>query len=140
MSCDRFPLSFNEGTLQHGEAAEAGGEFVFDAETHKVIAFLVAFRKKRAETFSRGYFSDPAWDILLDLADAETTGNALSVTQLGLDNSCPTATIIRHVNKLAQDGFIIRRKDGYDRRRTHVMLSDRGRSFLQKCARFDRKF
>ena len=138
MSCDRYPLGFNEVSLQLSEADEAISQFIFDTETRKIINILVAFRKKRAEVFSSGYFSDPAWDILLDLAEAESTGSALCVTQLGLDNSCPTATIIRHVNNLVQDGFIIRRKDGFDRRRTHVMLSERGRSFLQKCAKIEK--
>ena len=139
MTSDRYTLGFNEASLHKSEADEAIGQFVFDTETRKVINFLVAFRKKRADVFSSGYFSDPAWDILLDLADAESNGNALCVTQLGLDNSCPTATIIRHVNKLVEDGFIIRKKDGYDRRRTHVMLSERGRSLLQKCAKIENK-
>ena len=139
MSCDRYPLEFKEETSHLSEADEAIGHFIFDAESRKIINVLVAFRKKRAEVFSAGYFSDPAWDILLDLADAEISGSALCVTQLGLDNSCPTATIIRHINKLLKDGFIIRRKDGYDCRRTFVMLSERGRSFLQKSATIQHK-
>ena len=139
MSCDRYPLGFNEASLQLSEADEAIGQFIFDEDTRKIINILVAFRKKRAEVFSSGYFSDPTWDILLDLADAETSGSALCVTQLGLDNSCPTATIIRHVNNLMKDGFIIRRKDGYDRRRSFVMLSERGRNFLQECTKIEQK-
>ena len=84
------------------------------------------FRARRNALFPQGYFTDPAWDILLDLYAAHCAGRAISTTGLGLAAGVPQTTMLRHLNELVRDGLAIRVNDPRDRRRVFVELTDAG--------------
>jgi DNA-binding MarR family transcriptional regulator len=88
-------------------------------------------RRIRNAQFPRGYFSDVAWDILLDVDRAESDGLECAVTDIAVEAKIPLATILRYLKKLESDGFIKRSPDIKDRRRVLVSLSDHGRTSLK---------
>lgn len=99
---------------------------------------LVAARADREAIFQAGLFSDPAWDMLLDLAVAEATGRVSSVTSLCIASGAPTTTALRRIDDLKDAGLIDRTPDPADRRRILVKLTALGRermeAFVQKQA------
>lgn len=92
----------------------------------------IALRRVRYRSFPRAYFSDVAWDILLDLHRFEELGDNCVITDIGADTKIPLATIIRYINKMELDGFISRVKDNRDQRRSIVALTERGRNALNR--------
>jgi len=99
---------------------------------------LVAARADRDAIFQAGLFSDPAWDMLLDLAVAEATGRPISVTSLCIASGVPTTTALRRIDDLKDAGLIDRLPDPRDRRRILVELTVQGRdrmeAFVQRQA------
>ncbi|MEP9368227.1 response regulator [Xanthobacter sp. VNH20] len=99
---------------------------------------LVAARADRDAIFQAGLFSDPAWDMLLDLAVAEATGRPISVTSLCIASGVPTTTALRRIEDLKEAGLLDRLPDPGDRRRVLVELTAVGRermeAFVQRQA------
>ncbi len=87
-------------------------------------------RRMRYRYFPRKFFSDVAWDILLDLDKFEEAGVQCAVTDIGVEAQISLATILRYLTKLEKDGFISRRVDKRDQRRSLVALTTLGRSAL----------
>ncbi len=87
-------------------------------------------RRLRNKQFPGGYFSDFAWDILLDLDKAAREGRRFVVSDAGADAGVPLTTAVRYIAKLERDGYIERETDPNDRRRTFVSLTDRGAQAL----------
>jgi CheY-like chemotaxis protein/DNA-binding MarR family transcriptional regulator len=100
---------------------------------------LVAARSDREAIFDAGLFSDPAWEMLLDLAFAEATGRAISVTSLCLASGASTTTALRRIDDLQEAGLLERVPDPADRRRIIVMMTLKGREkmelFVQRQAK-----
>lgn len=92
----------------------------------------IALRRIRNSYFPANYFSDAAWDILLDIDYAERHGLSYSVTDLGVDAGIPLTTTLRYLNKLERDGFVERRADRNDKRRAIVVLTGNGRQALDQ--------
>lgn len=99
---------------------------------------LIAARSDRDAIFQSGLFSDPAWDMMLDLAVAEATGRPISVTSLCIASGAPTTTALRRIDDLKDAGLIDRIPDARDRRRILVQLTHLGRermeAFVQRQA------
>ncbi|WP_238123535.1 MULTISPECIES: response regulator [unclassified Xanthobacter] len=92
---------------------------------------LVAARADRDAIFQSGLFSDPAWDMMLDLAVAEASGRPISVTSLCIASGAPTTTALRRIDDLKDAGLIDRVPDPRDRRRVIVHLTDAGRARME---------
>jgi len=101
-------------------------------------AFLA---QTRAEIVRRRYrrdllpdsqiFSDPAWDILLELFLADGTDTKLSVSAIGLDSGVPPSTVFRWIVVLEGCDLVRRVDDMADRRRHWIYLTKKGKSFMQ---------
>ena len=89
-------------------------------------SYVLRLRKLRSVHFPSGYFADVMWDILLELSEAHRTGRDMSVSDLGLQAGVPSTTAQRYLSMLEQDGFVFRRNDKSDSRRSFVYLSDAG--------------
>ena len=90
--------------------------------SERVLATIKA-RRLRARFFSENLFADPAWDILLDLLQAEVLQVRVSVSSLCGAAAVPATTALRWIKTLTDRGLIVRRADPFDGRRVFVELS-----------------
>jgi DNA-binding MarR family transcriptional regulator len=95
-------------------------------------ALEIELRKARTSYFPTGYFSDAAWDILLDLDNSEFSGFECAVTDVGVAANIPLATTLRYLAKFENDGFVKRTPDSNDHRRSIVSLTDTARNALDQ--------
>ncbi|MGL4540882.1 MAG: hypothetical protein ACRCUI_00050 [Polymorphobacter sp.] len=88
------------------------------------IRALIKARRARDRYFPAELFSDPAWDMMLDLTAARLEGQAVSVSSLCIAAAVPTTTALRWIRSLCETGLFERRIDPGDARRALVQLSD----------------
>jgi CheY-like chemotaxis protein len=93
---------------------------------------LRAVRKVRDRHFPTELFSDPCWEMLLDLYDAQLDEAEVTVSSLGAASGVPLTTALRRMEVLQKHGFIERVVDPDDRRRTIVRLSAAGLAAVEK--------
>lgn len=89
-------------------------------------------RRLREDMFGPELFSDPAWDILLDLYTAEARGERVQVTSLAIAARVPHSTAIRWAGNMTHAGLLDREQDPRDARRIHISLSPRARMLMQE--------
>ena len=82
---------------------------------------------------SADIFSEPAWDIILDIAYNQLHSKHVSVKAACIASHVPASTALRYLSKMEQDGILVRVKDKADRRREFVMLTP---EFMVKLHRF----
>jgi len=88
---------------------------------------LYRLRRQRGTIFGNAeLFSDPAWDILLDLYIAHHENKPVSVSSACIGSASPPTTGLRWLGILATEGLILREADPADQRRVLVRLSARG--------------
>lgn len=80
-------------------------------------------------------FGEPAWDILLDLANASAAGLRISVSSACVGACVPTTTALRWISILEKKGFIEREDDLLDGRRTYITLSRKGLAKMDEYLR-----
>jgi DNA-binding MarR family transcriptional regulator len=83
--------------------------------------------------FDASLFSDPAWDMLLDLMLAHLSGKQVYVTSLCIAAGVPIATAFRRIEDLAAKGLVTKTRDSKDTRRVFVELTEAG---MQKMANY----
>jgi DNA-binding MarR family transcriptional regulator len=100
---------------------------------------VIGVRAARRQFFGGSLFSDPAWDILLELYALRAEQCRVSVSKLCADAEVPGTTAIRWIDKLEAEGLVERDDDPLDRRRVWVSLSDKGAeamdAYLEHIAR-----
>jgi DNA-binding MarR family transcriptional regulator len=89
-------------------------------------------RKLRSTFFGSDLFTDPAWDILLELYAAELGQQRVTVTDVGVAADVPATTALRWLRKLEQDGLVERTNDRFDGRRVWLTLSTKGSSAMRR--------
>ena len=99
------------------------------------LRVLVAARADRDAIFQAGLFSDPAWEMMLDLAVAEASRRPISVTSLCIASGAPATTALRRIDDLEAAGLVTRVPDCRDRRRIIVQLTDLGRERMDAFVR-----
>jgi DNA-binding MarR family transcriptional regulator len=87
------------------------------------VAEAIRDRALRSKHLDGELFSDPAWDMLLDLYRAELAQQRISITSACLASGVPTSTALRWLRILEGRGLIERRRDMLDGRRTFVGLT-----------------
>jgi FixJ family two-component response regulator/DNA-binding MarR family transcriptional regulator len=88
------------------------------------ISALIAARRARANYFDATLFSDPCWDMLLDLMNERLAGKEVAVSSLCIAAGVPQTTGLRRIDDLIRAGLLVRREDPKDRRRVFVDLAD----------------
>lgn len=91
-----------------------------DAETVRAV---IRARRLRARFFSEELFADPAWDMLLDLLQAELAQLRVPVSSLCIAASVPATTALRWIKTMTEQGLFVRRADPHDGRRVFVELA-----------------
>lgn len=105
-------------------------------EPVRAVADLAArMRGRRIDCFPAELFGDPAWDILLSLAQAASEGRVTQASNIGVEASVPLSTSLRRIRDLEDHGLVRRWPDPKDKRREFVELSDVGLKAFQDYAR-----
>lgn len=92
---------------------------------------LRAVRRIRSRYFPSELFSDPCWEMLLDLYDCLLSGQNATVTSLAAASGATTTTAWRRLGALQAHGLIERAEDPEDKRRTIVRLTEAGRQAVE---------
>lgn len=92
----------------------------------------LAERKRRANFFAKVLFSEPGWDMLLELYVAEVSGRQHTVGSLIDVVGNPSTTSIRWINYLEKEKLIEREPHPKDRRVVFIRLTDKARLRLDE--------
>jgi len=77
----------------------------------------------RGRYFDETLFADPAWDMMLDLLQAEIRQHRVPVSSLCIAAAVPATTALRWLKTLVSQGLFLRRADPHDGRRVFVELA-----------------
>src|SRR5688572_10636328 len=91
---------------------------------------IIEARRSRDRHFDRHLFSDPAWDILLELYAAEFAQQRVTISKLCVAAAVPGSTALRWIGTLEKAGLIARDDDPLDGRRVFVSLTEKARRSL----------
>ena len=89
----------------------------------EVVRSAIRARRLRSRYFDEELFADPAWDMLLDLLQAELAQHRVPVSSLCIAAAVPATTALRWIKSMADAGLFVRRADPHDGRRVFVELS-----------------
>lgn len=88
-----------------------------------IVRSVIRARRLRSRYFSEEMFADPAWDMLLDLFQAEIAQLRVPVSSLCIAAAVPATTALRWLKNMVDQGLFIRRADPHDARRVFVELA-----------------
>jgi hypothetical protein len=89
----------------------------------ETVRAVIRARRLRARYFPEDMFADPAWDMLLDLLQAEIAQLRVPVSSLCIAAAVPATTALRWLKTMVSQGIFIRRADPHDGRRVFVELA-----------------
>jgi DNA-binding MarR family transcriptional regulator len=89
----------------------------------ETVRSVIRARRLRARYFSEELFADPAWDMLLDLLQAEIAHLRVPVSSLCIAAAVPATTALRWLKTMVSNGIFIRRADPPAGRRVFVELA-----------------
>lgn len=87
------------------------------------VRTVIRQRTLRHDYFA-GLFSDPAWDMMLDLYLAHLQQNKVSVSSLCIASRVPATTALRWIKVLTDEGLFVREPDRSDTRRIFVVAHE----------------
>ena len=96
------------------------------------VRTVIRARRLRARFFPEHLFADPAWDMLLDLLQAEIAQLRVPVSSLCIAAAVPATTALRWLKTLVQQGLFVRRADPHDGRRVFVELAPEASAALRR--------
>jgi len=89
----------------------------------EAVRSVIRARRLRTRFFAEDLFADPAWDMLLDLLQAEIAQLRVPVSSLCIAAAVPATTALRWLKSMTERGIFVRRADPHDGRRVFVELS-----------------
>ncbi len=89
----------------------------------ETVRAVIRARRLRSRYFAEELFADPAWDMLLDLLQAESSNLRVPVSSLCIAAAVPATTALRWLKTMVEEGIFIRRADPHDGRRVFVELA-----------------
>lgn len=89
----------------------------------ETVRAVIRARRLRARYFPEELFADPAWDMLLDLLQAELSHLRVPVSSLCIAAAVPATTALRWLKTMVQEKLFVRRADPHDGRRVFVELA-----------------
>lgn len=112
------------------EPTQASGDL--PAVSAETVRSVIRARRLRAGYFSEDLFADPAWDMLLDLLQAEIAQLRVPVSSLCIAAAVPATTALRWLKTMTSEGLFIRRADPHDGRRVFVELAPKTSEALRR--------
>ena len=108
-------------------APQRPAQAVNDADVPQVsgdlVRSVIRARRLRSRFFEEDLFADPAWDMLLDLLQAEIAQLRVPVSSLCIAAAVPATTALRWLKTMTDKGLFVRRADPHDGRRVFVELA-----------------
>ena len=98
----------------------------------ETIRSVIRARRLRARYFHEELFADPAWDMLLDLLQAEISHLRTPVSSLCIAAAVPATTALRWLKTMVSQGLFVRRADPHDGRRVFVELAPEASRALRR--------
>jgi DNA-binding MarR family transcriptional regulator len=89
----------------------------------ETVRAIIRARRMRSRYFDEELFADPAWDMLLDLLQAEISKLRVPVSSLCIAAAVPATTALRWLKTMVQQGLFLRSADPHDGRRVFVELA-----------------
>ena len=123
-------LSATPAPAMLGEAPAASGAVPeVSADT---VRSVIRARRLRSRFFPEELFADPAWDMLLDLLQAEIAQLRVPVSSLCIAAAVPATTALRWLKTMTHEGLFVRRADPHDGRRVFVELAPQTSQALRR--------
>ncbi len=101
---------------------------ILDNDDNKLLTVFVSRymenRNLRNKMISQDLFSDPCWDILMDVFSARLNDKNISVSAVATAGNMPHTTGLRYIDTLEKIGYIYRERDDWDGRRIFVKMTD----------------
>jgi DNA-binding MarR family transcriptional regulator len=98
----------------------------------ETVRQVIRTRRLRARFFDEELFADPAWDMLLDLLQAEIAQLRVPVSSLCIAAAVPATTALRWIKTMTDVGLFSRRADPHDGRRVFVELAPSASSAMRR--------
>ena len=89
----------------------------------EIVRKVIRARRLRSRFFEEDMFADPAWDMLLDLLQAEIAQLRVPVSSLCIAAAVPATTALRWLKTMTDKGIFVRRADPHDGRRVFMELA-----------------
>ena len=96
------------------------------------VRSIIRARRLRSRYFPDELFADPAWDMLLDLLQAEIAQLRVPVSSLCIAAAVPATTALRWLKTMTEQGIFVRRADPHDGRRVFVELAPESSRALRR--------
>ena len=93
------------------------------AVSAEAVRGVIRARRLRADHLPADLFADPAWDMLLDLLQAEIVQHRVPVSSLCNAAAVPATTALRWLKTMTERGVVQRRNDPHDGRRVFIELA-----------------
>jgi DNA-binding MarR family transcriptional regulator len=106
-----------------------------DAALGALAAAAYEARRARARYLPKALFSEPAWDMLLELYAADFEGREVATTSLCIASTAPSTTALRYINVLERSGMVERQLSPRDNRVTLIGLTGEGREGMRTYLR-----
>lgn len=113
-----------------GPAHPIGSDAAMGVPTAAQVRRYIVARRER-NLMGEGLFSDPAWDMLLELFASSLEGQEVTVTVACNAAGCPPTTGLRYLRLMHDAGLIHRRDHWRDMRMKVISITDEGRDFVQ---------
>jgi DNA-binding MarR family transcriptional regulator len=84
---------------------------------------IIKARRLRSAYLPADLFADPAWDMLLDLLQAEIVQHRVPVSSLCIAAAVPATTALRWIKAMTDRGLLVRRDDPHDGRRVFIEMA-----------------
>jgi hypothetical protein len=104
-------------------AQSSGAPAVTPQISAAMVRNVIRERRLRSRFFEEELFADPAWDMMLELLEAELSHRRMAVSSLCVGAAVPATTALRWIKSMVEQGLFVRRADPFDGRRVYVELS-----------------
>lgn len=108
------PLSLGKRVSRIAERLAGGATDVAGPPAEELVGRVIHARHLRFHYFPENLFGEPAWEVLLELLQAQIEGRTVTVTALSEAAGTPGSVTLRWLNLLVGHGLVRRQPDPHD--------------------------